>query len=238
MTPSGPRAFGYARARALKSKLLTREMLVPLLAIKDPDRIRHAVDPPPFQKLMRIYQLWPIPIARSLVRLHEIENVKLLWRSAVRHKPFDSALWIPLGTLATVSPATGASSPRQLAEVLAKTPYANIAGSVARAYSDDLQSAELALDRWASQQLLDEAKRLPKREALTRQLIDRVVAARNARHAPDCRRLCERAFRGDPFSIAPIVALILLAEAEVRAVRGAIERRGDPALDAVMERVL
>jgi vacuolar-type H+-ATPase subunit C/Vma6 len=238
MKPSGQRAFGYARARAWKSRLLDREGLMPLLALTDTERIRHAIDPSPFEKLMRIYALWPLPLMRAMLRLHEIENVKLLWRCVTRHKPFDSRAWIPLGSLATVSPAIVATSPRQLAEALARTPYASISVSVARAYSDDLQAAEIAFDRWASRQLVDEAKRLPKREVLARQLIDRVVEARVERRAPDVQRLCARAFRGDPFSIAPVVALILLAEAEVRAVRGIIERQGDPGLDAALERVL
>ncbi|HUJ13248.1 MAG TPA: V-type ATPase subunit [Vicinamibacterales bacterium] len=234
MRPSGSSAFGYARARAWKSRLLTRDEVLPLLALTDSERIRRSIEPP-FAKLMRIYQRWPMPLTRAMLRLHEIENVKLLWRATARGKHADPRLWIPLGSLATVRNER-AFTLRDLVDAVAKTPYAKIANDVLRASRDDIAAAELAFDRWASRQLLDEARKLPRRESLARQLIEAFVAKRDARQPLDLTRLCRRAFRGDPFTLAPVIALILLTEAEVRAVRGLIERQGDTALDAAFAR--
>ena len=234
MKPSGARAFAYARARAWKSRLLTRDELLPLLAVADAERIRRSIEPP-FAKLMRLYHLWQTPLTQAMLRLHEIENVKLLWRATSRGKPFDSKLWIPLGSLATVRNER-AFTLRDLVDSLAKTPYAKIANDVLRASRDDIAAAELAFDRWASRSLLDEARKLPRREQLARQLIEALVAKRDARQPLDLALLCRRAFRGDPFALAPVIALILLTEAEVRAVRGLIERQGDTALDPAFAR--
>ena len=262
MRATGSRAYAYARARAWKSRLRTRAEIVALLALTDPERIRRSIEPP-FEQWIRIYESMlrsnraAVPLLRALLRLHEIENVKLLWRSVVNRRHFDSRLWIQLGTLSTLPMTTTATTPRQLAEALAKTPYGSIAGDIARAHADDLQSAELAFDRWASRQLLDEARKMPTREALARQLIEAVVARHDSEivkrgekyyglhtgraSRPDrpkpIRDLCRRAFRGDPFALAPIVALILLAESEVRTVRAIVEREGDPSLDVALERI-
>jgi len=60
-----------------------------------------------------------------------------------------------------------------------------------------------------------------------------------AETAGGCRRDACAPYRGtDPFSLAPAVAIILLAEAEVRAVRALIERGGDVTLDAVTARAM
>src|SRR5581483_1397237 len=153
MRPSGARAFGYARARAWKSRLLTREDIPTI------DR-----DADPFTKLLRLYELFPMPVTRAMLRLHEIENVKMLWRAASRGIHFDERLWIPLGSLATVRNQP-AFTLRELVDSLAKTPYEKIANDVLRAFREDLGAAEMAFDRWASRQLLDEARKLPRREA-------------------------------------------------------------------------
>ena len=60
-----------------------------------------------------------------------------------------------------------------------------------------------------------------------------VVALRRER-----LRLCRRAFAGSPFLLAPAVAIVLLAEEEVRAVRALVEREGDERLDAALVRAL
>lgn len=280
MKPSGARAYGYARARAWKSRLLSREDAGPLLAAGDPSAMQRAIEvlgrDSSFQRLLRIYQTAlrthrsSGPLLRALLRLHEIENVKLLWRAAIHHVDADGIrrLWIPLGALATIrDPAAVPATLREVADAVNGTPFTPIVDDVLRAFSNDLGAAELAFDRWASRQLLDEARKLPRGESLARQLIESVVQKRDAeilrrgerwfglspaatllsvaQADPPARAdrsvgaiLCRRAFRGDPFSLAPIVALIVLAEAEVRAVRALIERQGETALDASLARAI
>lgn len=51
-------------------------------------------------------------------------------------------------------------------------------------------------------------------------------------------RLCRRAFAGDPFRLAPAVAVVLLAEEEMHGIAALVERRGNEALDEVTARVL
>jgi hypothetical protein len=51
-------------------------------------------------------------------------------------------------------------------------------------------------------------------------------------------RLCRRAFVGDPFRLAPPLAVILMAEEEARAVRALMERCGDETLDPPLLRAL
>ena len=242
MTPSGRRAYAHARMLARKAQLLgTREAAL-LLAAAHPLTALAALGGDPFEKLMRIYELairtYRVPIFRAMLALHEIENVKLLWRVVchAEHREAspaarDSApsarlgmtlgrLWRPLGTLATVAMPRDVLSLRDVVDWLAKTPYGAIAKTVLRSGAGDA-----AFDRWASRQLLDAAKRLPKSETLARTMIESGRADR-------------RAFAGSPFSLAPAVAVVLLAEAEVRAVRAIVERDGDATLDDVTMRVV
>jgi hypothetical protein len=152
------------------------------------------------------------------------------------------------------------ATPVELATQLAGTPYAEIASTVARAHGDDLVAAELAFDRWATQTLLGEARKLPRRESIARRLIELVVRERDAQLElrgakwyglesitpsgnvdvvairKERLRLCRRAFIGSPFRLAPALAVLLLAEEELRAVRALIERQGDERLDAAFMR--
>ncbi len=272
MTTRGPLAYGHARIRACRSRLLTREEAAPLFTASDDasiQRVLAALDlEHPFGRLLRVYRTairgygHAAPLFRALLRLHEIENVKLLWRVAIARQHHDriARLWLDLGDLATVA-ILDPGTPGELAKELAKTPYAAIAATVARVHEGDLAAAELAFDRWASQQLLGENARLPRRESLTRRLIASVLEERDAQlpargatwfgltsvvsHQTDITalrqerlRLCRRAFVGDPFLLAPPVAVILLAEAELRAVRALVERQGDNALDAPLAKAL
>lgn len=52
------------------------------------------------------------------------------------------------------------------------------------------------------------------------------------------KKLCRRAFVGSPFLLAPAVAVVLLAEEEVRALQALVERQGDEQLDAPMLRAI
>ncbi|HEV2721387.1 MAG TPA: hypothetical protein VG323_15300 [Thermoanaerobaculia bacterium] len=225
------RSYAYTRIRARKGQLLgTREAAL-LLAADHPLTALAALGGDPFEKLLRIYdvaiRIYRAPIFRALLGLHEIENVKLLWRVASRAgvPPAGAAasrrLWIPLGALATVTMPRDVLSLRGVVEHLAKTPY----GEIAKRALAVTQSGEAIFDRWARQRVLDEAARLPAREALTRKMIESGRASR-------------RAFAGSPFLLAPAVAVVLLAEAEVRAVRAIVERDGDTSLDDVVLRIV
>jgi Archaeal/vacuolar-type H+-ATPase subunit C len=272
MTSRGLLAYAHARIRAAKSRLLTRADAAPLFAAADATAIQRAVAAldveHPQQRLVHVYATAVRgyrrgePLLRALLARHEIENVKLLWRTTVRHGHRDALprLWLDLGALATVS-IVDAASPRELAERLARTPYAKIAATVARAHGSDVAAAELAFDRWVSQRLLDEARHLPRRESLARRMVDLVVQERDAeivrRGAKwygltsvsgdvvdvavmrrERLRLCRRAFVGSPFLLAPAVAVILLAEEEVRALQALVERQGNVQLDEPLLRAL
>jgi vacuolar-type H+-ATPase subunit C/Vma6 len=271
-TSRGLLAYAHARIRACKSRLLTHTDAAPLFAAADAAAVQRAVAAldieHPLQRLVHVYATAirgyrrGEPLLRALLARHEIENVKLLWRTTARpgQREALSPLWLDLGALATVS-MVDAASPREFAEQLARTPYAKIAATVARAHGTDVAAAELAFDRWVSQRLLDEARRLPRGESLVRQLVALVVRERDAEivrrgvkwyglasvsgNIEDVAvmrrerlRLCRRAFVGSPFLLAPAVAVILLAEEEVRALQALVERQGDVHLDEPLLRAL
>ena len=220
----------------------------------------------PLRRLLRVYQTAidgyrnGAPLFRAMLQRHEIENVKLLWRVVANgHRDRVARLWIDLGAFASF-PLPEAPTLNELVAQVAATPYAEIARSVARVHGTDLAAAELAFDRWASRRLLEEARRLPKQESIARRLIELVVREREAELvlrgakwyglasvAPgnitditalrrERLRFCHRAFIGRPFLLGSAVAVILLAEEEVRAVRALVERMGDERLDAAMIR--
>ena len=267
MTTRGALAYAHSRIRAAKSHLLTRAGAMPLFAAIDASSVQRAVAAldleQPVARMVRVYAAairgYGAPLLRAMFALHEIENVKLLWRATAKRRDAET-LWIDFGPLATVS-YVEASTPRELAERLGKTPYASIAATVARAHGDDLAAAELAFDRWATQRLRDEARKLPRREAIARKLAESIARERDAEivrrgaqwyglasvqgRAEDVvalrrerLRLCRRAFVGSPFLLAPAVAVVILAEEEVRAVRALVEREGDETLDAPLHRAL
>lgn len=231
-------AYAHVRMRGCKSRLLTRADALPLFTASDAETMHRVVSAleldDPMQRLLRVYRTatrgYPdgLPLFRALLQLHELEDVKTLWRKG--GKPSDVA-----------------------------APFREIAAVIARAHGSDIAAAELAFDRWASRRLLDEAHRLPRSETITRKLIENVVRERDAEivrrgakwygltsvqgHADDViairrerLRLCRRAFVGSPFLLAPAIAVILLAEEEMRAVRALIERQGDESLDAPLLR--
>ncbi len=273
MRPShGSRAYAHARIRACKLRLLTRADAAPLVAASDAAAMQRVIAAlgidDPLQRLLRVYQTAingycdGAPLFRAMLQLHEIENVKLLWRAVANgHRDRVARLWIDVLAFASF-PIPDAATLNELLRSLAGTPYAEIAKSVARAHGNDVAAAELAFDRWASRRLLDEARRLPRRESIALRLIELVVRERDAQLmlrgakwyglasvAPDKTvditalrrerlRLCRRAFIGSPFLLGPAVAVILLAEEEVRAVRALVERMGNERLDAAMIRTV
>jgi vacuolar-type H+-ATPase subunit C/Vma6 len=269
MTRRATLAYAHARLRACKSRLLTRSDAAPLWTAADAKAMHRVVEAlgvgDPWRRVLQVYaaaiRTGRKPLFDVLLRRHEIENVKLLWRVAIMHRPHAviRRLWIDLGAFASLLCLDG-ETPNALAAQLAGTPYAGIATTVARAHGNDLAAAELAFDRWVTQCLLAEARTLPRREAMTRRLVELVVREREAqlelRGAKwyglesitprgnvdvvairiERLRLCRRAFIGSPFRLAPAIAVVLLAEEELRAVRALIERQGDERLDAAVMR--
>lgn len=179
MISAGRYAFANARARAMKSRLLTRRVSGDLAALAN-ERFRKLIDY--YAILIASY-----PIGQSLllalVRLHETENLKLVWRAILRGVPPDRwlPLWIPLGSLAAFD-AEGCHdcrSLRALHTVLEGTPYHGIAGQMRRAHADDVAAAELGFDRWASRSVIDAALSLPAREHRARDLAIALVRERD-----------------------------------------------------------
>ena len=270
MTRRATLAYAHARLRACKSRLLTRSDAAPLWSATDPTTMHPVVEAlgmsDPWHRLLRVYAVamraGHDSLFAALLRLHEIENVKLLWRVAIMHRQRSVVprLWIDLGAFASF-PSLDGATPLELSTQLAATPYADVASTVARAHGNDLVAAELAFDRWATQCLLAEARKLPRREVMARRLVELVVREREAQLElrgakwyglesitpsgninvvairKERLRLCRRAFIGSPFRLAPAIAVVLLAEEELRAVRALIERQGDERLDTAFMRV-
>ena len=288
MTTPGDIAYAHARLRAWRSRLLRRPDVLPLLAANDAtshnralaaigaatdgEAIEHV-----YQRLLDIYRI-AIRGYRdyallfiALLRLHEVENIKLAWRAVGRHEDESRwrSLWRPLGSLASVTfeQCRAADSLRDLSESLADTPYGEIIATLHRAHGDDLTAFELGLDRWASQQLLAEAAKLPAVEGLAGAIIETLVRRRDAQlkeraekayglsaesverpaasraaarraAVADYPNLLRRASRGGPFSLAPALAVVLLAEEELRGVIALTERHGREELDSAVARVL
>ena len=179
MMSGGRYAFANARARALKSRLLSRRVSGDLAALAD-ERFRTLVDG--YATLIAAYPIGQA-LLFALVRLHEIENLKLAWRAMVRSVPPGRWLpyWIPLGPLATLDADScrDCRSLSALADALPRTPYQGIGDAMRRAHAQDAAAAELGFDRWASRAVLDAARSLPARESLARDLAIALVRERD-----------------------------------------------------------
>ncbi len=292
MSAATRHAYGLARIRARKSQLLESQTLAALTVVEAPALtvpgwrdIDATADASSIVALVYgrliadyVVAIRAYPAARALLltlaRLHELENVKLLWRAAMRQVPFEAwrTHWRPLGPLETVTATACASvtSVRQLVSALAGTPYRELAEAEVRAHPHDLAAVELACDRHGSARVLAASRELPRREQAARDLALSVVRERDvalaarvvitlglarelavditavlgaevgARRLADLagrsaearrtmrasRRIaCRRAFIGDPFSLAPPVALLLRREDEARALVSLAEIR-------------
>jgi hypothetical protein len=124
-----------------------------------------------FPPLVRWYalvgRLYPAarPVVGWLFRLHEIENVKLLWRAALRGRPPIAACWRPLEPLGVVPFEGHPLTPDALVRLLDRTAYAGIARTLVRHHRADLPATEIGLDRWVWSGLNEEIARLPVAEA-------------------------------------------------------------------------
>lgn len=171
MIATGRIAFANARVRAMKSRLLGHEIAGRVLAglgATTADWQQHATA---FAELIEWYVtvLKSYPRGQSLflslLRRHEIENVKLLWRVIVNDARTThwGRHWIDLGRLATLTIEAGrdCGSLPALIEVLKRGPYAAIAHDMWRAHGGDPAAAELGFDRWTSARIAEAAAGLP-----------------------------------------------------------------------------
>jgi hypothetical protein len=184
--------------RALKNDLwepiqISRLRAAPALSVPAPTDALEDLYPP----LVRWYVtlLHACAPARAVLlamfRRHEIENLKLLWRSAVRGRALPSHCWRPLAPLDSLKPMR-ASSPAGLVELLKTTAYGHLAAETWRSHGSDLVAAELAMDAWVLSNLHDAAVGLPDREAPARDLLFALLRERDLdilRRARDGYRL-------------------------------------------------
>ena len=202
MTAPGRFAYANARTRARRSQLFTADTtdrLLLLLSRVRPrevhvtelratgDRVEDLTGLPSrrFRELVASYRtmLRAYPLGQSLllalVRLHEIENLKLVWRALVRQRmasPWHLS-WRPLEDLATLDAGECRSrtSLSDFVNALKKTPYGAVSRAVLASHAGDLPAAELAFDAWASSALARAARDLPPGEADARDLALAVV---------------------------------------------------------------
>jgi hypothetical protein len=128
---------------------------------------------------------------RALFRRHEAENLKLLWRAARRAQPPDALCWRPLDPLASLSLPERAETVAELVDRIAATPFAPIAGALAR--TDHPAATEIGLDRWVWTEIWAQARALPRREAAALALVRLLVLE----HDVDLLR------RAGAFGVAP-----------------------------------
>ncbi|MGZ7030376.1 MAG: hypothetical protein ACXVIJ_00265 [Thermoanaerobaculia bacterium] len=275
------RAYGYARLSAQRSGLLANDDVVAMRFTSDAasaDRAARArgieSESKRFERLLARHRVIlhcyrdARPLVRALLGLHEVENVKLGWRAIVRKIEPDrwTPLWRDFHDLETVSIDCFRQSHtlHDAIERLSSTPYAAIARNVASAHPADLGSAELALDRWASMQVVAEANALPKSESLARLIAEGIIHLRDdeierrgmtayglspgaidaacvfprRKKWPELAALCRRAFRGRATLLAPAIAYAALADRDYRTGRALTERSGDSDLDSAVDRAI
>lgn len=209
-------AYGYARARARKSRVIPAAVLVGLVTADQPaltipgwrdvedDHDAAALASLLYARLIDdcVTMIRAYPAARrvllALARLHELENVKLAWRAALGSIPPAEwrDCWRPMGALETISRTVceATSSPQHVARAFVGTPYEAIAKVVSSAHPGDLAAAEIAFDRWGSRELADATRALPEPEGAARDLLWRIVRERDT-------ALMERAV--GPLGLAP-----------------------------------
>jgi hypothetical protein len=186
---TGRIAYANARVRALKSQLLDPDLPRRLRAAPAAQSPAFAAGEAldiaelPSRSFRRLVHCYAVVLAsypsghelfRALVRLHEIENLKLVWRARSRQHPFErwQRLWRPLGVLETVrlDEVREHTSLAGFVVGLRGTPYGTIADATLRAHADDLAASELAFDRWASSCIARAAAGLGRGESAARGL--------------------------------------------------------------------
>jgi ATP synthase C subunit len=176
-------AAANARMRALKGALWgprDRALLIRsgLEADGRPATARpEDVFPPLVRWYVTFEKMYPAgaPLFTAFFRLHEIENLKLLWRAALSGRAPRLSLWRPLAPLAAIAFPPGSLTLAELVRALDATPYAAIARTLVSAHGEDPAATEIGLDRWAWGRLADEAARLPAAERAARDLVRRYI---------------------------------------------------------------
>jgi vacuolar-type H+-ATPase subunit C/Vma6 len=256
MTAVARRAYGQARARARGAALLsdtvvtvmaTAPAVTPLPGWRDlgPHDNGSVTLALAYSRLVDDHLIMrrAYPEARealaALLTLHELENLKLLWRAAVRGTPVAEwrGSWRPLGVLQSIAleqfagPVTLAS----LSGTLQATPYGQLAAATMQAQGDDLAAAEVVIDRFGTRELGVAHDRLPRAEYSARKLLRAVIDRRDRfikeracmtvgrpfqDHLIDTRQrlaaLARRILTLEPFSLAVPLALVLMREQELR----------------------
>jgi hypothetical protein len=272
------RSFGYARVRALKGALMTPEDGARLVAHLPNRPLGSAarlpleeVYAPLVETCRKLGAAYPREreLFFRVVRTHEMYNVKLILRAAIRGRSWTAGCWRPLGLAATLHEKDWTPVPpvRDLPR-FAATPYAAPIAGELRAHGGDLQAIELGLDRWMSGQLFASVAALGRSEIRVRALLLAVVRERDLellargaayglsretavalttvvrREMPasararvsdwparldetrrERRRACRRAFIGEPFDLAPPLALLLCRLDEVEIILRLAEAR-------------
>jgi vacuolar-type H+-ATPase subunit C/Vma6 len=226
-------AFGNTRVRAMKSRLLRPEdaaalrtaakrgaffaLMQDIVGIEAENAAevhialfgRLVAD---YEKILRSYRTGT-ELFLALLRLHEVENLKLAWRALAHALPAERWLscWRPLGRLEVLKLEDWreAGSLRHAITMLRRTPYEHIGAIIFRAHEADPTAAELAIDRWASTRLLEAARALPPAERSAADLVFRLVRERDF----------DILFRGVwSYGLAPDLAIstAVLLPAEVR----------------------
>lgn len=274
------RAYGFTRLSAERGGLLSHAEIAAVRAAADESASARAVraldidaETKRLQRLLGRYRAIlkcyhdAVPLVRALLGLHEIENVKLGWRAVARRIPAErwTPLWRDLHELARVSidPFRNAHTLFDVVKNLDGTLFGGIASDVYSAHADDLASAELAFDRWASLQVVGEIEMLDRGETLAAEIAEALVRLRDdeiarrssvyglsqaaaeaaraypRRRAPaDLQMLCRRAFRGQALRLAPAIAYAALTERDDRIARALAERGADADLDPAVDRIV
>jgi hypothetical protein len=173
---SGSLAYANARVRALKSGLLGREVAARVVAGLPAARELASTVETSRRELLRWYGIVLASYPRgqqlflSLLRRHEIENIKVAWRAIVNAHAAGRWVphWIELGPLASVrlEAVRDCRTLPSLVEALRRTPFDAIATAMWRAHAHDPLAAEIGFDRWASRAIVESARALPEADHL------------------------------------------------------------------------
>jgi vacuolar-type H+-ATPase subunit C/Vma6 len=201
MTAVARRAYGQARARARSATICSELAVLAVAAAPVLTRLPGWRDLEPaddgsatlalaYSRLVddHLVMRHAYPEARgalaALLQLHELENLKLLWRAAVRGTALADwrGSWRPLGLLQRIALEWFADTLTlvSLAGALKGTPYRELAEATMQAHGEDVGAAELAIDRFGARTLAAAHDRLPEAERSARTLLRAVIDRRDA----------------------------------------------------------
>jgi hypothetical protein len=176
-------AFGNARVRAMKSRLRGPAEVAASRTRRRRGAPRKWRDEGALfselvadtETVLRSYPDTGADLFRALLRLQELENLKLAWRSIVHSLPAERwlPLWRPLGWNRSLDPETLLSGNRELSFGRGLLEGAPVPAG------GDPSAAELAWDSWGSRELLRAARSLPRAEELARRIATALVRERD-----------------------------------------------------------